>query len=162
MINGISGIAATEGPQEQLSDSIGGDKDLFLSLLVAQVRYQDPLEPMDNQEYLAQTAQFTMVEQMTKMAEQTTELLAFQRATLAAGMIGHTVTGVNELTGTTRGVVTGVDYNYGDPQLLVGDARIDLDEVIATEVADDPPADATADSGPDVSPAPAGGEEAPI
>ncbi|MGI9607346.1 MAG: flagellar hook assembly protein FlgD [Acidimicrobiales bacterium] len=131
MINGISGIATSETSQPMIADSMGNDRDLFLKLLVAQVQYQDPLEPMDNQEYLAQTAQFTMVEQITRMAEQTSELLAFQRATLASGMIGQTVTAVDESEASTTGVVSGVDYNFGDPQLLIDGQRVGLDEVVA-------------------------------
>lgn len=48
-------------------DTLG--KDAFLQLLVTQMRYQDPLDPMDNGEYLAQLAQFSALEQMTNVAE---------------------------------------------------------------------------------------------
>lgn len=47
------------------------DKDMFLQLLVTQMRYQDPLNPMDNQEMLAQLAQFTALEQMNNVAQVT-------------------------------------------------------------------------------------------
>ena len=47
MINGITGIS-TETSTQSIADSSGADKDMFLQLLVAQVRYQDPLEPMNN------------------------------------------------------------------------------------------------------------------
>ena len=44
------------------------DKDAFLQLLVAQMKYQDPLEPTSNTEYISQYAQFSQVEQMQNMA----------------------------------------------------------------------------------------------
>ena len=44
-------------------------KDAFLQLLVTQMQYQDPLDPQDNSEYLAQLAQFSALEQMTNVAE---------------------------------------------------------------------------------------------
>lgn len=44
-------------------------KDAFLQLLVTQMQYQDPLDPQDNGEYLAQLAQFSSLEQMTNVAE---------------------------------------------------------------------------------------------
>ena len=49
----------------------GGDlgKDTFLQLLVAQMKYQDPLNPQDNSEYLAELANFSALEQMTNVAE---------------------------------------------------------------------------------------------
>ena len=46
----------------------GMDKDAFLQLLVAQMQYQDPLEPTSNTEYISQYAQFSQVEQMQNMA----------------------------------------------------------------------------------------------
>ncbi len=51
----------------------GMDKDAFLQLLVAQMQYQDPLEPTSNTEFVSQYAQFSQVEQMQNMAS-TTEL----------------------------------------------------------------------------------------
>jgi len=42
-------------------------KDEFLQLLVTQLKYQDPLEPMDNTEYISQLAQFSTLEYMGNM-----------------------------------------------------------------------------------------------
>ena len=59
----IQGVKASEvGKKKEL------DKDAFLSLLVTQMQYQDPLSPMDNTEYLAQLAQYSSLEQMTNVA----------------------------------------------------------------------------------------------
>lgn len=63
------------------ADNNGMDKDAFLQLLVAQMQYQDPLEPTSNTEYISQYAQFSQVEQMQNMAS-TTELA---RATSLVG-----------------------------------------------------------------------------
>ena len=57
------GVKASEvGKKSELN------KDAFLSLLVTQMQYQDPLSPMDNTEYLAQLAQYSSLEQMTNVA----------------------------------------------------------------------------------------------
>lgn len=45
------------------------DKEAFLKLLVTQMQYQDPLDPQDNSEYVAQLAQFSALEQMTNVSE---------------------------------------------------------------------------------------------
>ena len=132
MISALTGVS-NETAETSIADSVGSTQDMFLQLLVAQVRYQDPLEPMNNNEYMAQTAQFTMVEQITKLAEQQTELLAFQRAILAAGMVGKNVSGYDEFAGQpVAGVVDAVEYNYGAPQLVIGSQRIGLDEITTT------------------------------
>lgn len=52
------------------------DKDMFMQLLVTQLQYQDPLNPMDNQEMMAQMAQFTALEQMKNVADVTNKQLA--------------------------------------------------------------------------------------
>lgn len=59
----------------------GMDKDAFLQLLVAQMQYQDPLQPTSNTEFISQYAQFSQVEQLQNMAG-TTEL---SRATSLVG-----------------------------------------------------------------------------
>ena len=49
------------------NDALG--KDAFLQLLVTQMKYQDPLDPQDNSEYLSQLAQFSALEQMTNVSK---------------------------------------------------------------------------------------------
>ena len=54
--------SAASAPSDP-SGVLGSDFEVFLQMLTAQAQYQDPLEPMDNSEYAAQLAQFSMVEQ---------------------------------------------------------------------------------------------------
>ena len=63
------------------STNNGMDKDAFLQLLVAQMQYQDPLEPTSNTEFVSQYAQFSQVEQMQNMASAT----EFARASALVG-----------------------------------------------------------------------------
>lgn len=51
--------------ERQPNDYLG--KDAFLKLMITQLQYQDPLEPMDNQESIAQMAQFSALEQMQNL-----------------------------------------------------------------------------------------------
>ena len=66
-----SGSALTDllGTPMAADDSNGADmgKQEFLELLIAQLKYQDPLEPLSNQEYSAQLAQFSQLEQLQNM-----------------------------------------------------------------------------------------------
>ena len=57
------------------STQAGGalDKDAFLQLLVAQMQYQDPLEPTDNTEYISQLATFSSLEEMQNINQSMTE-----------------------------------------------------------------------------------------
>ena len=58
-------MQASKGSTNRMNDAL--DKDAFLQLLVTQMQYQDPLDPQDNSEYVAQLAQFSSLEQMTNV-----------------------------------------------------------------------------------------------
>ena len=67
-IAGLSGTTETAGGETVAGGSLG--KDEFLELLTTQLRHQDPLEPMDNAEMIAQLAQFSALEQMQNLNDQ--------------------------------------------------------------------------------------------
>lgn len=96
-------VSATSSSKPKKKDNL--DKQDFLNLLVAQMKYQDPLEPQSNTEYVAQLATFTQVEATENMATTMEQLEANQ-------LVGKTVImcPTNSTTGE-KGYVTGiVDY----------------------------------------------------
>lgn len=106
--------------------SNGMDKDAFLQLLVAQMRYQDPLEPTSNTEYISQYAQFSQVEQMQNMAN-TMEL---QRAAALVGKEVYIRTTTS--SGDTKYVFGRVDYvtyENGKAYLYINEAAYSLDDL---------------------------------
>src|SRR5947207_8424623 len=92
-ITSISSLGATSASAAKPA-SAGKElgKDTFLKLLVAQLKYQDPSHPADGTEFLAQTAQFTMVEKLTDMANSQQSLVTSQQMLGASTMIGRTIT----------------------------------------------------------------------
>ena len=106
--------------------STSADKDLFLQLLVAQMRYQDPSNPTDSSEFLAQTAQFTALEKMQAVADQTQQLVAVQTAFGAGGMVGQTVSYADSAGATLTGVVSGVRFDATGPILTVDGTDVPL------------------------------------
>src|SRR5260370_7700457 len=64
-------------------------KDTFLKLLVAQLQYQNPMQPVDSSQFMAQTAQFTMVEKLTAMSSQTDALVTVEASRRAAVLLGR-------------------------------------------------------------------------
>lgn len=90
----------------------------FLKILLTQLTYQDPLKPMDNQEFMAQMAQFTALEQSQQMNDKMTLLLSNQAALQSVGLIGRTVdfTGTN---GNVTGTVTALSLAGDSPSLTV-------------------------------------------
>lgn len=80
------------------------DKDQFLQLLVAQMKYQDPLEPTSNTEYISQYATFSELEQMQNMS-------ASLELARASSLVGQTVLmDVTDSAGRTTTVQGNVDY----------------------------------------------------
>ena len=69
-------IAAAAVSTTDAATSLSSDFETFLELLTAQVRYQDPLEPIESSEYAAQLAQFSMVEQQVLSNDLLTSLTA--------------------------------------------------------------------------------------
>ena len=105
------------------------DKQMFLELMVAQLRYQDPMNPTDSSEFLAQSAQFTALEKMQAVADQTQQLVASQMAFGASGLVGRTISWTNSQGATQTGSVTGVTFGTDGPMLDVGDSQVALNQV---------------------------------
>jgi flagellar basal-body rod modification protein FlgD len=92
---------------------------MFMQLLVAQMRYQDPANPTDSSQFLSQSAQFTALEKMQSVSDQTAQLVALQVAFGASNMVGRTVSYPASDGTTTSGVVSSVRFEATGPVLQV-------------------------------------------
>jgi flagellar basal-body rod modification protein FlgD len=128
------------------------DKEMFLNLMVAQLRYQDPLNPTDSGEFLAQNAQCTALEKMQDVADQTAALLSAQISFGAAGMVGKDVTYLTEDGTPASGVVGSVTYDASGPLLQIGDDSVTLGQISSISA----PASASPATAPSTSTATAG------
>ncbi|MGL4343731.1 MAG: flagellar hook assembly protein FlgD [Cellulosilyticaceae bacterium] len=104
------------------------DKDAFMQLLVTQLRYQDPMNPMDNQEMMAQMAQFSALEQMMNVANGVNKQMAHS-------MIGDFVQYqyYDKETGRSEVLVGKVDYvktNGSEAILGIGQHEVKLSEIL--------------------------------
>jgi flagellar basal-body rod modification protein FlgD len=107
------------------------DKDTFLKLLVAQLKYQDPTKPTDSTQFMSQTAQFTVVEKLDALSTLNEKVLDASRAQSAAALIGRQVT-YTDYSGTSRtGTVTGTTFGSQNPTLTVDGQQVALDAVTA-------------------------------
>jgi flagellar basal-body rod modification protein FlgD len=97
---------------------------MFMQLLVAQMRYQDPSNPTDSSAFLAQSAQFTALEKMQTVADQTTQLVGLQVAFGASSLVGKTVAYQGADGQTTSGVVTAARFETTGPVLQVNGEEV--------------------------------------
>lgn len=135
--------------------STQNDKDMFLQLMVAQMRYQDPLNPADSGEFLAQSAQFTALEKMQAVADQTALLLSAQMAFGASGLVGRNVSWTNPDGTVGSGLVGGVTFGAQGPVLDVDGTEVPLAMVASVTAQADPGTDPGTDTGTDTGTAPA-------
>jgi flagellar basal-body rod modification protein FlgD len=106
--------------------------DTFLKLLVAQMKYQDPLQPTDSAQMMSQLAQFSQVEGLNNLNRQITALGLSQDFASAVSMIGKTVSYKNAAGDTKTGVVSGVQPDAKGSLLVIGDEHVYTGQV--TEV----------------------------
>ena len=111
-------IVSQTNTTQKTTKSNGMDKESFLQLLVAQMKYQDPLEPTSNTEYISQYAQFSQVESLQSMSSN----MDLQRA---SNLVGKEVyietTGTDGETKTVQGRVDYVTYKSGKAYVYVNE-----------------------------------------
>lgn len=112
----IGGSTAQAQNSTTQSSAIGQED--FLKILLTQLNYQDPLKPLDNQEFLAQMAQFSSLEQTRQLNDRIDTLLTIQSTSQSIGLLGKTVD-VTTSSGTTTGQVTTLTFQEGQAQLTV-------------------------------------------
>ena len=115
--------------------SEGLGKDDFLKLLVAQLKYQDPMSPMDNTQFISQMAQFSSLEQMTNVADAITSLTSLYSQSLlyqGAAMIGKTASYQADIDSTelTTGQVNSVRVQDNVLQVQVDDTWVDMGNIL--------------------------------
>ncbi|MDB5858698.1 MAG: flagellar hook capping protein [Ramlibacter sp.] len=111
----ISPVSAST-PAASQANSLGLQD--FLKILLTQLNYQDPLKPMDNQEFMAQMAQFTALEQSQRLNDKLDLLIGNQAALQSVGLIGRTVD-VTTNSGNVTGTVTSLSLQGDQPKVSV-------------------------------------------
>ena len=126
---------AKDHPTVSKNDELG--KEVFLQLLVAQMKYQDPLDPQDNSEYLAELANFSALEQMTNVASNLeslstivnnidTSVLVGQLSSMIGKGVNWTSISTSQAadgtvtssSGVYSGIIQGVSLSSGSPTII--------------------------------------------
>jgi flagellar basal-body rod modification protein FlgD len=123
----IDYVAQATAPKAPVKKDL--DKDAFLKLMVAQLKYQDPSNPSSSAEFLAQTAQFTVVEKLSALADSQASMLSAQLMLGASNLVGRTVSYPDEDGVSVTGVVTSASFSGSSPTLRVGDKDVALSSV---------------------------------
>jgi len=140
----IESVSSASQASSTTSSALGQlNSDAFLKLLVAQMRYQNPMSPTDASAMLDQTAQFTTVETLQAISETNQALLGFQQTTLAMGTVGKDVYAYTTDGEAVTGFVETVRFTADGPILeLDSGYHIPLNNVVEVRT---PPGAGTGD-----------------
>ena len=130
-VAGLLSSSTTAPAQASGNPGANLDKDDLLTLFVAQMQHQDPTKPMDDAAMMGQMAQFSTLEQMSNMAAVNEAVAVTLMQGQAIGLIGKTVTYVDENDVQHTGVVEKVSTAGGASKITVGGVEIDPSSVVA-------------------------------
>jgi flagellar basal-body rod modification protein FlgD len=135
-MNGISvltGDYSSNNVQDVSAATSKLDKDAFFRLLITQLQNQDPLNPMEDKEFISQMAQFSSLEQMQNMNTNLVQIMRIQSISECANLIGKTVETIDNNTGETiKGVVNQIAFEDNEIYVILdddNDTKINLDGI---------------------------------
>ena len=105
------------------------DSEVFMNLLVTQLRNQDPSSPMDTNQMISQTTELATMEKLTSMDKTSTENFSLQMRIAAATMLGQSISWKDSDGTHHTGVADSVSFAQGTPQVKVGDQTVPLDVI---------------------------------
>ncbi|HEY8201009.1 MAG TPA: flagellar hook capping FlgD N-terminal domain-containing protein [Actinomycetota bacterium] len=121
-LGAIGGSAVRQSSTAGLGSLSG---DAFMKLMIAQMKYQNPFEPMDTSAMLQQTASLTTVETLQQVSSSERLLLGLQQSGMAASFVGRSVVALDASGQELAGVVRSIRFTADGPLLQVGTASGD-------------------------------------
>lgn len=113
----------------EVSDDFG--KDDFYKLISAQLKYQNPMEPVDNVDFLSQTAQFNVLEQLANLNSEIQCLIYSQGSLYANSLIGKEISWLDDNLELREGIVERVIFSGDGLQVVVDGTGISLSSIVS-------------------------------
>lgn len=127
--------AAKSGSNRATANTM--DSEMFMKLLVTQLKNQDPSTPMDTNAMMSQTTQLAMMEQVTAQTTTANENFSLQMRIAASNLVGREVSYTGPDGVEVKGTATSVSFAEAVPKVSVGGKEVALDLIsgIATTKA---------------------------
>ncbi len=140
-VTGVTDTSPVQQTQAQTSiqEATGMEglgQDAFLQLLLAQLKNQDPLQPMDNTEFISQMAQLNSLNELMALNKTMSSLITAQMVTQGSALIGKTISASLDTGESVYGVVSGMQIHGDRVTLTVDGQQVPMDAV--REVTDTP------------------------
>ena len=123
--NTTSTSSTGSSSKSSLGEAAGLGKDDFMTLLIAQLKNQDPMKPMEDKEFITQLAQFSSLEATEKLNTQLDELLGSQSLVQAATLIGKQATAKLPSGETLTAIISEVRMLSGQPTVILNGQEVD-------------------------------------
>ena len=130
-LQATSTSSSTAAATSSVTNELG--QDAFLQLLLTQLQYQDPMNPMDDTAFIAQLAQFTSLSELQKLNATVTEMLSAQGLASASSLIGLNVIGTDGSGSSVTDMAEAALMRDGSIYVRIGDTEVALSTV--TEIA---------------------------
>lgn len=135
----VSGIGIVSSTAAQTPTTPSLTEQDFLNILITQLQFQDPLQPMDDEQFVAQLAQFSALEINSEESSGINTLLSFASSNQGINLIGKTVEVSQTQAGASSptvasGTVTAVDFSTGQPLLTVQTSSNTITDIPLTNV----------------------------
>ncbi|WP_298229223.1 flagellar hook capping FlgD N-terminal domain-containing protein [Gryllotalpicola sp.] len=127
---GLHNAAATTSAPSNTMDS-----QMFLKLLVTQLKNQDPSSPMDTNQMISQTTQLSMMQELTTLAGTSSSGYDLQMKTSAAALVGQRVSYTDSTGATVAGTATAVSFAGTTPTVTIGGTSVPLDSISGVAAA---------------------------
>jgi len=130
MVSGVGGTGSNSSANALTSLAASNSfvsQNTFLTLLITQLKNQDPLNPQDSSQFVSQLAQFSSLQQMTQVSKGMEQVLE----NTVPNLIGRTVTVADSTNsnGYVQGVVSGVVYYADGPAITINGTNYPLSAV---------------------------------
>ena len=135
----ITSITSTGTPATSTQAAAGANaamgKDQFLKLFVAQLQHQDPMNPMQDQDFMGQMASFSTLEQVTNLAKANEALATSSALSQSVGLLGRNVTWTDAAGATHSGRVEKVNHTEDGRTVLTVNGTEGVDPSSISQVA---------------------------
>lgn len=102
------------------------DSEMFMKMLVIQMKNQDPSSPMDTNAMIGQTTQLAMMEKLTELSSDSGQGLSLQMRTAAAALIGEKASYAAADGSSVTGTVSSVSFSGATPSVVIDGHTLDL------------------------------------
>ena len=110
-------------------------QDDFMKILATQLSTQDPMDPMKDEDFIAQMATFSSVGQSSQLNTAFTQFAANQGLANASSLIGKSVTVIDPNAGTVTGTVQGATLQAGTPTVVINGVSYDATDITQVTTA---------------------------